>query len=132
MLDDSVFSCRIQSLEDQQDRPAVLRIQLVLKFLCALLAAQQCFFTKFFRFPFARICRIEMFKAEMLSTFNPVVFCQFFHFFLHSCPLLFRARSSPSIPMPRFAVPQSSFASLMKRFILFKRLTMQARRRAYP
>src|ERR1700722_14528476 len=71
VLDGAVFPRRIHTLQNQQNRPAILGIEFLLQFLKARDAALQYFFRVIFRFQPERFSRIEIFHPESRSVLNP-------------------------------------------------------------
>src|SRR4051794_41405119 len=77
VLDDTIFSGSIHGLENQQNRPAVLSVELVLKFRKGGNSLLQYFFSLFFGIEVLCIGGIELLHAGILSVQDAVRICPF-------------------------------------------------------
>src|SRR5580765_8674752 len=71
MLYSAIFACRVHSLKNKQQRPVILRVELVLQFRGSKDFLLQGLLRMLLRFQVARISRIEIFQPKMLPALNP-------------------------------------------------------------
>src|ERR1700682_1272724 len=88
MLDGSIFSGRIHGLEDQQHRPAILGIELVLQLCQAKIALSQRLFCMLFGVPMSRLCWIEVFQSKIFPAGDAVGLRELPRLHLHLLPVL--------------------------------------------
>ena len=98
VLDHAVFSSSVHGLKDQQERPAILRVQFVLQFGELLDALFQKLVGFFLGLHAGSVCRIVILEAEMLSVFYTKRLYQLAGY-LHSDPRCAkRAREVAAVP----------------------------------
>ena len=98
VLDHAVFSSSVHGLKDQQERPAILRVQFVLQFGELLDALFQKFVSFFLGLDAGSVRRIVILEAEMLSVFYAKRLYQLAAY-LHSDPRCAKcARAVAAVP----------------------------------